>query len=185
MYCNAPGALAKPSTRQGLILILALAVLVVCILVVGTTEDRKTQREASVQSEIDVKKLASVSRAEVERLFGSPMRYEMCCSTDNDPPFEIAYYQWGDIDYNEHGNVADVRYRYKKHPHSLESALAKVGLRQTSEPLRVGHLYNWCPKCVPSSPALFNDDLKLGVTIFDDPKGDGFSTIWVAFLPLD
>ena len=143
--------------------------------------NREIQKEMQTTPEIDVKTVAFAKKEIVEKIFGLPTRYEICCRSDNEPKFDIAHYEWGDVTFDPNGKAADVWYRFIRHPHSLEAALKRVGLDKTSEPIQFASMYRWCPTCTPASPALFNGDLKFNVTVITDRKDDGFEAIHVDF----
>jgi len=145
-----------------------------------TDPTTQTDPELSSPPEIDVKAVEFASKQKVESVYGVPSGYEVCCN-DGGPDFNIAHYPWGDVTYRPDGKTDHIWYCYRVHPHSLESALKRVGLEKTSEPLRFVNLYRWCPTCSPPSPALFNGDLKMDVILMDDRQNDGFEAIQVGF----
>jgi len=177
---------SKPSKKTRLILFSSLGIAglwLVAVAVVVKFSEHSFNRESSAPPEIQVRQIASAHKAQVERVLGVPSRYEICCSTDNLPKFDIAYYPWGDINYDENGVAVDILYHYKDRAHSLSTALATVGLQKTSEPIRVAdRFYRWCPSCVPPSPALSNGDSQFAVTVYDAIDRDGFDSIEIVFL---
>jgi hypothetical protein len=165
-----------------------LAVLLYVGIYYNTQRD-KEQLRADLQTppELDVKQLPSLPKAKIESIFGVAPRNKVFPNPNPGPlagkPYEIAYYPWGSIEYDEGGKFNVLTYLYKSRPHSIDAALKRVGLEETSEPLRFKRLNRWCPRCTPPSPALFCGGLQLNVTIFDAVDNDGFEMIEVFFLP--
>jgi hypothetical protein len=154
-------------------------IIILGIAMIGMTVHDK--KELQIPAEMDVKTVAFGTRASVERVFGMPSRYEQCCTTDNDPKFDVGRYKWGEGLYDEKGHASNVWYNYKTCPHSLEAALRRVGLSKTTEPLQIGSVYRWCSSCTPSSSSLFDGNLKFNVTVMTAANDDGFSAISVSF----
>lgn len=170
-----------PVTKMSPLLIKSLCAFVAILVLLSIMDAVIKKGENSVPPEIDVKTVAFASRKKLESVYGTPQRYEVCCN-DGEPNFNIAHYSWGEATFDYDGKVKDVYYHYRVHPHSIEAALKRVGLEQTSNPTRILHFYRWCPDCNPPSHALINADLRLNVTINDDVGDDGFGTISVGFL---
>jgi len=94
-------------------------------------------RKKPVTKEIDLGSLLGKPRRVVEKALGPPTRVEEM-RFQTKPSYFYYHYPWGQLSYT--GDRFDwIDYAYRSKPNSVKEALLKVGLDESSTPMREGH----------------------------------------------